>query len=236
VVSNPSAISSRFLRQGSILPVSSSDRRPPAGCFSHRRSTSALWSNTAPAGLRWATVLSSPSKFPSRSIYISPPISPQMLSPPNEQLVCFRVSTILSSWQEECFRRVVSTAEKFCYLVREIGEKGRVFATFATRTGPEKSERGNTVLPIRRLSPAPTLVVHFQESQTANASRSHCEHNAKADLTFCQNQLRVVLADNLGVVTPWLGCEGYCHGSSKEVPYSSVNIAADGAQLLSSSS
>jgi hypothetical protein len=35
-------------------------------------------------------------------------------------------------------RQQVSTAEKFCYLVREIREKGRIFTTFATQTGPEK--------------------------------------------------------------------------------------------------
>jgi hypothetical protein len=37
-----------------------------------------------------------------------------------------------------CLRHAVSTAEIFCYLVREIRMKGRIFATFATQTGPEK--------------------------------------------------------------------------------------------------
>jgi hypothetical protein len=35
-------------------------------------------------------------------------------------------------------RHAVSTAEIFCYLVREIRLKGWIFATFATQTGPEK--------------------------------------------------------------------------------------------------
>ena len=93
-------------------------------------------------------------------------------------------------FESTSLRHVVSSAEKLWFFGPEMCEKGRTFATFVTRTGPEKSERGNTLLPICRFSPAPTLAVHFQESQTANASRSHCEHNTKADLTFCQRILR----------------------------------------------
>jgi hypothetical protein len=58
------------------------------------------------------------------------------------------------------------------------------FRTFATRTGPEKSGRRNTLLAIRRFSPAPALVVRFQGRARANTSRSQSEHNAKAELTL----------------------------------------------------
>ena len=60
---------------------------------------------------------------------------------------------------------------------------GSMKASVATRTGSEKSEHANTLLPIRRFSPPPTLVVRIQESPTANAWRSQSEHNAKANLT-----------------------------------------------------
>jgi hypothetical protein len=51
-------------------------------------------------------------------------------------------------------------------------EKGRIFATFATRTGQEKSERGNNLLPIRSFSPEPTLVVRFHGECFAITNRT----------------------------------------------------------------
>lgn len=56
----------------------------------------------------------------------------------------------------------------------EIGEKGRTFAIFATRTGPEKSERRNTLLPNCRFSPAPTSVVRFHHRKRRMLS----DHNS----------------------------------------------------------
>jgi hypothetical protein len=80
-------------------------------------------------------------------------------------------------------RHVVSSAENLWSFGPEMREKGRTFATFAIQTGPEKSERGNTLLPIRRFSPRPTMAVRFQESPAANALRLQTEHRAKANLT-----------------------------------------------------
>src|ERR1039458_9336599 len=43
-------------------------------------------------------------------------------------------------------RHAVSTAEKLCFIAREISEKGRLFAVFATQTGPERSEEHTSEL------------------------------------------------------------------------------------------
>jgi hypothetical protein len=60
-------------------------------------------------------------------------------------------------------RQQVSTAEKLCYVVPEISEKGRLFAVFPQQTGPEKMAAALRRSRSRGFSPEPPLVIRFQE-------------------------------------------------------------------------
>ena len=43
----------------------------------------------------------------------------------------------------------MTPAEKFCYLVREIREKGQIFVTFATQTMQSQLQRNSATLPVK---------------------------------------------------------------------------------------
>src|ERR1039458_1452083 len=86
------------------------------------------------------------------------------------------VAALDSSWKSQyrefeftSLRQTVSTAEKPCYVVPEISEKGRVFAVFSRETGPEKIIDERPCSRCSGFSPEPTLVVRFQEPAQANA-------------------------------------------------------------------